>query len=342
MTRTPGCLNHPALVVLVCLLPAIGALGCDRKSERAPEAKADCAEQAAAFKVWLAALVQDERWSGGAGGQVAFGGDPQPGQPTLAKAAWNQGQPPVKGPRLVVPAGAEPRVVLDGFTMQPEELAAGLSRNAAEFKKVFPDKPVPPPMLMLDSGVPWSRVLAVTAAAASAEHDRIQFVFRPAAGSHATEPPPSSVAAQIAKLYAPDAAGKMKPTPRGQKSAFDQLYAKIGAGCKPVPELRHAWKQARSAGAAAGSFRAYCAKHLPAALGACGCAIEIPALQQLLWAARPEPLIAKTVSLVEPDPGATACTPITAPPAADWKSVAPQLLEAPADKPVCLSARDAS
>jgi len=69
MTRIPVSWNHPSIFVLVCLLPTIGLLGCDQKSERAPVSKADFAQRASAFGAWLAALVQHERWSGGAGGK---------------------------------------------------------------------------------------------------------------------------------------------------------------------------------------------------------------------------------------------------------------------------------
>jgi len=247
-----------AWVVVVALLACSGKKDADKGAAKAPPADefADdplCGDKVPPFAEWMKALVADGHVT-----VVATGIDLAI-LPGIGPTPITRGAPVVTvKPTEIVVEGA---VVADPSTAKPADLAKLLGEQLAA-------RPGPDLVLVIDGKVAWSSVVPLLRGAAAAKHDRVTFVFAAGAPGAASTPPKSSIDAELS------AAAGSGADPDGA------VTAKVFANCITVTEKLFPAIDKLTPG----EFDVAVAVGMPEEIDACGCKVELPAVQRLMWA----------------------------------------------------------
>ena len=217
-------------------------------------------------------------------------------------------------------------LVADPRTTKADDLAKQVTGLLAA-------RPGPDIVLVIDGKVAWSTVAPLLRAVAAAKHSRVTLVFAAGQSGAASRPPPSSIDAEASTRWpTPNPA---KPAPDLAATAPDgNIASKVFADCAAVPQ-----KLFPELGKLdPGEFDVAVVTGMPAEIEACGCRVEMAAVQRLMWAwwgRDSGPALAAVKIEIAAD--AKAGTAITAKPDAPW-SEASQLLVAAAEqgKPISL------
>lgn len=236
--------------------------------------------------------------------------DPRPGRIAMAGAGTAGA-----GPVVEVAAGAS----VFGVGTEAEALArateVGLATAAAAGTPVF---------FAIGAAVPWRFVVALASGATRAGLTRVGFRFEATGAGRARRPPPSSIDDDI-----PDPGGRLVRTFAERfDDPFPPLAVEIFARC---PQAREALRTAFDAD----DRPAAIVRLLPPAVGACGCRVEIPAVERLYWEAwgREHGQLQTTVEVALSADG----SPVSAPPGAPWREAHTALvMAASADTPIML------
>ncbi len=193
------------------------------------------------------------------------------------------------------------------FPVKPVELHDRLAKtfalhHAADDANAGPDDSL---RVDVDEAAPWSAVVTLASAAASAGYTRLVFVFT--AKSALSPPPPSAQSAAIAKDW-------MEAQETVEKPCKDIEHAFFSHVPKP--------KRADEALAIA--------HELPAAVLKCNCAADLAALKELWWAqeSRPGPGKLRTSVTIELPRGDMGAPGLALPKATTWSDAAPKIIEA--------------
>jgi hypothetical protein len=213
-------------------------------------------------------------------------------------------------------------VTLDGTIVADR----GAPRLARQLHDAFVALPVGPLEIHADNNVPWSVIAQVTHAAAGTGHTHVAFEVI-ARQRTAQEPPPSSIDHALDEWDRQfDALPIDQRLGNPPKSDFWQRVLRDCPGALDV---------VLTAGSGDDSPANVIAAKLPAATAACGCRVEVPALERLLWRlygaewAVPHAWIA-----VELGAGRAMIEHAATP----WRDAAPRLYAAAAPGPITLAA----
>jgi hypothetical protein len=301
------------------------AAGCGNKAEDKPppgpkqpaplEEDPQCGEKIGPFREWMKGLVADGHVS-----VITTG---------VELATLPVGPTPItRGAPVVKVAPAE--VVIDGAAVAVPSTTKGADLRAAVRERLA-STPGPDVVVLVDAKVPWSVVVDVANGALAADHGRVTFAFTAGSPGAASKPPPSSIDAEIDALLAKQATAADLATPIDENSG---LSAKIFADCAAVTQkLFPAIDKLSPA-----EFDVAVAVGMPDEIEICGCRVELPAVQRLMWAwwgRDMGPALASVkVQLTAPKPGATE---ITMPADAPWSEASTLIVAAaPQGKPVAL------
>lgn len=225
------------------------------------------------------------------------------------------------------PGGARVEIEDSVITLDGTVVAdAGEPRLAQELHDAFAALPATPLEIHADGKVPWSVIVQVTHAAAETGHTHVAFEVV-AAQRTAKQPPRSSIDQALADWDRQfDAMPLDKRLGNPPKNDFWQRVLRDCPGALDV---------VLTAGSGDDSPANVIASKLPAAIAACGCRIELPALERLLWRlygrewAVPHAWIA-----VELGAGRAMIEHAATP----WRDAAPRLYAAAAPGPITLAA----
>lgn len=268
-----------------------------------------CADKIPPFSDWMKALVADGKVTMVATGvELANAGGMQPSQ--IARGA------PVV---TVKPAevGIDGTLLLDPSKAKPADLgkqvaAAITAKQGAEV------------VYVIDSKVPWAQVAALLSAAQVGKHARVQLVFA-AGGTPAADPPPkSAVDAELDALAHPDPA-KPAATLTAGTDATHAIATKVFADCAAVTQKLFPAIDKLGPG----EFDVAVAVGMPEEIQNCGCRVDFPSVQRLMWAwwgrdLGPALAATKVEIAATPKDG----TPVTAKPDAPWSEAADLVLAA--------------
>jgi hypothetical protein len=197
------------------------------------------------------------------------------------------------------------------------ELEAALSQSHQVWRLLHPGKDdVPPLSLAVAREVPWRELVALTDSLIRQGRRSVDWVFAVPSTPAAAPPPRSSIDTQLGALRA--------TTDPARKSAMlSDLTARVLAPCPP------AVKSLSAAGAAPSEDRpGRILLALPKAVGECQCALEIPALQALLYAIFGLAPNTKTLTVQHAPLTTQRTRAVWAPPQAPWSEAFRSVLDA--------------
>ncbi|HEU0031221.1 MAG TPA: hypothetical protein VFQ53_11350 [Kofleriaceae bacterium] len=187
-------------------------------------------------------------------------------------------------------------------------------------------KPAGDVALVIDAKTRWAGI-APLVQAVSDSHQTVTLVFEAGAPSHASKPPPSSIDAELDKLAAPRDPAAPAPDLSAPK---DPITVRVFDNCPDVGLL-----SSKLADKPAAERDRGLVEGLPKAILACGCKVELPAVQRLMWAwwgrDGGPPLTGVTVAI------AKTGTKVRAKPTATWLDAHKAILDAAkAGKPIAV------
>jgi hypothetical protein len=236
------------------------------KTEPAKSAAVDpaCAESAAKLKAWVRDLIADGKtFQAPAGGRLVTLTDEAPRPFDFdGDMATVTSKDIAKGGAVVATRETKnvDAVLLDAFKLHKGVL------DANDLKQPPPPEPAPRDLaLMIEQDAPWSWTAKVLDAAANSGHANVTLVFVAGAPGRTAAPAPSSIDAKVAEL------GKQKGV-AGLAAPEGSTLADGAFKTCPMPSLAVSDRDAALPEAIAN------------AVTDCGCKVEIPAIQRLLWA----------------------------------------------------------